>query len=89
MKALARAFLYQRLLNEGRDASISEMAAAERLDRGYTGGLLRLTLLAPEIVDATLDGRQQADLGLPNMSFPAGGASLLVASRSGAIFTPS
>jgi hypothetical protein len=48
------------------------MAAPERLDRGYLGGHLRLTLLAPQIVDAILDGRQQADLGLPSLmeAFP-------------------
>lgn len=59
VKALARAFRYQRLLDEGRYGSISEMAAAERIERGYLGTLLRLTLLAPEIVEALLDGRAQ------------------------------
>jgi hypothetical protein len=57
VKALARAFRYQRLLDEGRYASISEMAAAEKLDRGYLGRLLQLTLLAPDIVEAILDGQ--------------------------------
>ena len=42
VKALARALRYQRLLDEGRYASISEMAAAERIERGYLGTLLRL-----------------------------------------------
>lgn len=58
VKALARAFRYQKLLDEGRYASISEMAAAEKIERGYLGSLLRLTLLAPDIVEAILDGRQ-------------------------------
>jgi hypothetical protein len=62
VKALARAFRYQRLLDEGRYASISKMAAAERLERGYLGSLLRLTLLAPDIVSAILDGRQPRGL---------------------------
>jgi hypothetical protein len=35
-KALARAFRYQRLLDEGLYASISEMAAVERIERGLT-----------------------------------------------------
>ena len=39
MKALARAFRWQRMLDEGRYASISEMAAAEQIDRGYLGTL--------------------------------------------------
>jgi len=69
VKALARAFRYQRLLDEGRYGSISEMAAAEKLERGYLGTLLRLTLLAPEIVEALLDGREQG-LSLPRLLEP-------------------
>jgi hypothetical protein len=73
IKALARAFRYQRLLDEGRYASISEMAAAEKIERGYLGTLLRLTLLAPDIVEAILDGRQALALGLAGLmdAFPA------------------
>jgi hypothetical protein len=64
VKALARAFRYQRLLNEGRYATITEMAVAERIERGYLGGLLRLTLLAPDIVSAILDGRAPGNITL-------------------------
>jgi hypothetical protein len=73
VKALARAFRYQRLLDDGRYASISEMAAAERIERGYLGSLLRLTLLAPDIVETILEGRRPADLALPALlePFPA------------------
>jgi hypothetical protein len=73
LKALARAFRYQRLLDEGQYASISEMAAAERVDRGYRGYLgrvLQLTLLAPDIVESILEGRQSAELGLPALMGP-------------------
>ncbi len=70
VKALARAFRYQRLLDEGRYASISEMAAAERIDRGYLGRVLHLTLLAPDIVEKILDGRQREDLALPRLMEP-------------------
>jgi hypothetical protein len=70
VKALARAFRYQRLLDEGRYSSISEMAAAERIERGYLGSDLRLTLLAPDIVEAILDGRQPEGLGLPRLLQP-------------------
>jgi hypothetical protein len=70
LKALARAFRYQRLLDEGRYASVSEMAAAERIERGYLGSLLRLTLLAPEIVQAILDGRQPDGVTLPAIMAP-------------------
>jgi hypothetical protein len=45
------------MLDEGRYASISEMAAGERIERGYLGCLLRLTLLGPHLIEAILDGR--------------------------------
>ena len=44
-----------------------EMAAAERIDRGYLGRILQMTLLAPDIVELTLDARQPAKLGLPRV----------------------
>ncbi len=72
VKALARAFRYQRLLEEGRYASISEMAKAEKLDRGYLGRILQLTLLAPGVVEAVLDRRHLAEVRLPGLleAFP-------------------
>jgi hypothetical protein len=65
LKALARAFRYQKLLDEGRYANISEMATAEKIERGYLGTLLRLTLLAPDLVEAILNGRQPEGVTLP------------------------
>ena len=70
VKALARAHRWKRMLEEGRYASISEMAGAERIDRGYLGRVLRLTLLAPDLVEAILDGRQPPGLGLPRLMEP-------------------
>jgi hypothetical protein len=67
VKALARAFRWQRMLDDGRYASVSEMAAADRIERGYLGRVLRLALLAPEIVEAVLNGRQGAELSLPGL----------------------
>jgi hypothetical protein len=74
VKAVARAIRYQRMLDEGRYASISEMASGEWIERGYLGTLLRLTLLAPDIVEAILDGRQPAAVTLPALMkpFPVG-----------------
>jgi hypothetical protein len=34
------------------------MAKAEKIERGYLGSLLRLTLFAPHLVEAILNGRQ-------------------------------
>ena len=62
LKALARAFRYQRMLDEGRFSSISEMAAAEKLDRGYMGRILQLTRLAPQVVEGIIGGEQRTDL---------------------------
>lgn len=67
VKALARAFRYQKLLDEGRYASISEMAAAERIERGYLGSLLRLTLLAPDVVEAVLAARLPHEVSLQRL----------------------
>ena len=65
IKALARGCRWRRMLEEGRYASISEMAKAEGVERGYVGSLLRLTLLAPEMVEAILAGRQPQAVTLP------------------------
>src|SRR4051812_11986994 len=69
-KALARAHRGKRFLDDGRYASISEIATAEKIDRGYVGSILRLTLLAPDIVEAILNGGQPAGLGLPTLLKP-------------------
>jgi len=70
VKALACAHRRNRLLESGTYASISELAAAEKIDRGYVGRILQLTLLAPDIVEAILDGRQPPDLTLPMLMRP-------------------
>jgi hypothetical protein len=57
VKALARAFRRRRMLEQGRYASLGEVAAAEKVDRSHLSRLLRLTLLAPDIVGAILDGQ--------------------------------
>ena len=65
VKALARAHRWQRLLESGECASITELAAAEKIDRSYLCRVLRLTLLAPEIVEAIVNGRQAEGMTLP------------------------
>lgn len=70
VKALARAFRWRRMLEEGRYASIRELAAKEAVDRAYVGRLLSLTLLPPEMVEAILDGRQSPALSLSDLLRP-------------------
>ena len=59
IKALARGFRWRRMLEEGRYASIRELAVAEKVDRAYVGRLLNLTLMPPKEVEALLGGGQR------------------------------
>jgi len=67
VKALARAFRWRRMLEDGRYASIRELAAAEGVDRSYVARLLRLTLVAPTVVEAILSERPARRVSLPEM----------------------
>ena len=62
IKAIARGFRWRKLLETGVYGTLEEIAAAEKINPSYVSRLLRTTLLAPEIVDAILDGRQPADM---------------------------
>lgn len=64
VKAVARAFRWREMLESGEYSTIREIAAAEKINETYVGRILRLTLLAPEIVDAILAGRHPASLQL-------------------------
>jgi hypothetical protein len=64
IKALARAFRWKRMLDSGDFATISELADRERIVPSYMTRVLRLTLLAPDIVEAILDGRQSPEVTL-------------------------
>ncbi|WP_270935899.1 hypothetical protein [Falsiroseomonas oryzae] len=64
---MPRAFRYQRLLDEGRYASITEMPKGENINRGYLGRLLQLTTLAPDLVEDILNGRQGPSVTLPRL----------------------
>jgi hypothetical protein len=70
VKALARAFRWRRMMETGRFATINELAAAEKINSSYVSLLLRLTLLAPDIVEAILDGRQPDGMTLPGLMEP-------------------
>ena len=71
VKALARAFRYQRMLDNGVYGSVTDMAAAEKIDRGYLGRLLQLTLLAPDIVEEMLNGVLPLSLHLMRVEVPS------------------
>lgn len=70
IKAVARAFRWRRMLESGRFGTINELAAAEKINSSYVSRVLRLTLLAPDVVDAILDGRQPEGMTLPALMKP-------------------
>src|SRR3954466_6147107 len=72
VKALARAFRWQNMLDAGTYGTIKEIATKEKVDASYVGDVLRLTLLAPDIIEMILDGRQPPSLQFEELrkSFP-------------------
>ena len=67
MKAIARAFRWNEMFENGTYATIRELAAAERINETYVGRILRLTLLAPDIVGLIVEGRQPPALQLDRL----------------------
>ena len=65
VNALARAFRWRRMIETGRHATVAELAAAKKINPSYVSRVLRLTLLAPEMVEAILDGRRPKGVTLP------------------------
>ena len=59
VKALARAHRWKSMLESGEYASPTELAKSEKINFSYLCRVLRLTLLAPDIVEALLDGKYQ------------------------------
>ncbi|MBK5933408.1 hypothetical protein C8N32_101371 [Rhodovulum imhoffii] len=70
VKALARAFRWKRMLESGEFATIAELAEREGIASSYMTRVLRLTLLAPDIVEAILDGKQGPDVTLRKVLEP-------------------
>jgi hypothetical protein len=70
VKALARAWRWQRMLESGEHGTLAELAHAERISRSYVCRVLRLTLLAPDIVEHVLDGRRTPELAHLMQPFP-------------------
>jgi hypothetical protein len=67
VKALARAWRWQKLLDEGVYASVSDIGDAENISKSYVRRILRLALLAPEIVEAILTGKTDQALMLEHL----------------------
>ena len=67
VKALARAFRWRKMLDTGVHSTLEDLARAKGVDPSYASRILRLTLLAPDLVEAILDGRQPAELQLDDL----------------------
>ena len=70
IKAIARAYRWRQSIESGRYSSITELAAAEEINQSYVCRILRLTLLAPAIVSAILNGTQPRTLQLDDLIKP-------------------
>jgi hypothetical protein len=68
IRALARLHRWKRLLEERRCRSAGELAEAEGVTRSFVNRLLRLTLLAPDIIEAILEGRQPKAMQLEELT---------------------
>ncbi len=67
VKALARAFRWKRMIDADRYSTIADLAAQEGIAPSYLTRILRLTLLAPDIVEAILDGKQRPEVTLAQL----------------------
>jgi hypothetical protein len=70
INALAKAHRWRRLIETGKYTSAAELSRAEGINESYLCRVLRLTLLAPDIVSAILDGRQPRTLELQSLLKP-------------------
>ena len=65
--ALARAHKWQRTLDMGKATSLEQLSGRAGIDRAYVGRILRLTCLAPDIVEAILRGEEPDGLSLEKL----------------------
>ena len=70
LKALARGFRWRKLLETGDYATIEEIAGAENINPSYVSRVLRMTLLAPEIMETILAGKQPEGLTMARAMQP-------------------
>jgi hypothetical protein len=70
VKAVIRAYRWRDMLESGRYASVRDLAKMENINESYLSRVLRLTLLAPAIIQAILEGQQPADLELRSLLGP-------------------
>lgn len=67
VSALAKAYRWQQQLESGEYAGLEDLAAANGVDRTYVGRFLRLTSLAPEIIERILNGDEPEGISLAKL----------------------
>jgi hypothetical protein len=70
VKAIVRAHRWRQLIESGKYASSAELAKAEKVNDSYLSRILRLTLIAPDIIEAILSGRHPSTLQLDELIRP-------------------
>jgi hypothetical protein len=70
VRALAKAYYWQNLIDTGRYKSIDDMSRQRKINSSYMSRILRLNQLAPQIKKAILDGTQPRQLSLQDMQNP-------------------
>jgi hypothetical protein len=70
VKAIVRAHRWRQMLESGEYNSSAELAKAEKVNDSYLSRILRLTLIAPDIIEAILTGRQPTTLQLDDLLKP-------------------
>jgi hypothetical protein len=70
VKAIVRAHRWRQMLESGDHASSADLAKAEKVNDSYLSRILRLTLIAPDIIEAILTGRQPTTLQLDDLLKP-------------------
>jgi hypothetical protein len=70
VKAVVRAHRWRHMLESGEYSSSAELAKAEKVNDSYLSRVLRLTLIAPDIIEAILSGHQPRTLQLDDLLKP-------------------
>ena len=67
IRTLGKAFYWQKLLDQGEFATITDLARFMKLEQGWVAEVLRMTTLAPDIIESILDGQQPRHLNLQTL----------------------
>jgi len=70
LKAVVRAHRWREMLESGEYPSAAELAKAEKVNDSYLSRVLRITLLAPELIEAIVAGQQPPILQVDDLMKP-------------------